>query len=101
MIPPGIGGFMDFPFNREGLRWLVIALWIVAGAAVVAVTWRLLFTPQPEEGRFSFPTLPSSTVVEAPDGHAYRYFAAPNLSWDTARARAEQHSWQGHKGYLA
>ena len=106
MIQPGIGVFMDFPFNREGLRWLVIALWTVAGVLVVGVTWRLLFTPAPEEGRFSFPAVPSSTVVEAPPdiskgGHAYRYFAAPNLSWDKARARAARHSWQGHKGYLA
>ena len=92
---------MDFPFNREGARWLAVALWILVGLLVVGVTWRLLFAPQPEPGRFTFPAVPSTRVVEAPDGHAYQYFAAANASWDKAKAAAERHSWQGHKGYLA
>ncbi len=83
------------------LRRVAILLGIVAGILVVGVTWRLLFTPQPDPGRFHFAAVPSSRVVEAPDGHAYQYFAAPNISWDKARAAAERHSWQGHKGYLA
>ena len=85
----------------RALRWLAILAVAAAGMLVVAVTWRLLFMPQPGPGRFTFPSVPSSRVVEAPDGHAYQYFSAPNISWDKARAAAERHSWQGHKGYLA
>jgi hypothetical protein len=83
------------------LRRIAILLGIVAGVAVVGMAWRLLFAAPREPGRFAFPAVPSSRVVEAPDGHAYQYVAAPNLSWDKARAAAERHSWQGHKGYLA
>jgi hypothetical protein len=78
-----------------------ILLGIVVGLAVVGLAWRLLFAPQPETGRFAFPAVPSSRVAEAPDGHAYQYVAASNLTWDKARAAALRHSWQGHKGYLA
>lgn len=97
---------MDIPSNREGTRGFVIALWVVAGLLVVGVTWRLLFAPQPDPGRFTFPALPSTPVVQAPSsssggGHAYQYIAAANIGWDKARAAAERHSWQGHKGYLA
>lgn len=92
---------MDFPFNRKGARGFAIVLGALAGVLVVGVTWRLLFTPQPDPGRFVFPALASSRVVEAPDGHAYQYVAAANIGWDKARAGAERHSWQGHKGYLA
>lgn len=83
------------------LRWLAILVAVAAGILVVAVAGRLLFARQPEPGRFRFPAIPSSRVIEAPDGHAYQYFAAPNISWDKARVAAERHSWQGHKGYLA
>ena len=89
---------MAFP---RALRRIAILLGIVAGVAVVGMAWRLLFAAPREPGRFAFPAVPSSRVVEAPDGHAYQYVAAPNLSWDKARAAAERHSWQGHKGYLA
>ena len=83
------------------LRRIAILSWIVAGVAVVGLAWWLAFAPRPEPGRFAFPAVPSSRVAEAPDGHAYQYVAAPNLTWDKARAAAERHSWQGHKGYLA
>jgi hypothetical protein len=83
------------------LRRIAILSWIVAGVAVVGVASWLALAPRPAPGRFAFPAVPSSRVVEAPDGHAYQYIAAPNLSWDKARAAAERHSWQGHKGYLA
>jgi hypothetical protein len=83
------------------LRRIAILLGIVAGVAVVGMALRLLFAAPREPGRFAFPAMPSSRVVEAPDGHAYQYVAAPNLSWDKARAAAQRHSWQGHKGYLA
>ncbi len=87
-------------FSGAG-RWLTILLAVAAAILAVAVAARLLFEPQPEPGRFRFPAIPSSRVFEAPDGHAYQYFAAPNISWDKARVLAARHSWQGHKGYLA
>jgi hypothetical protein len=83
------------------LRRIAILSWIVAGLAVVGLAWWLAFAPRHEPGRFAFPAVPSSRVAEAPDGHAYQYVAAPNLTWDKARAAAARHSWQGHKGYLA
>jgi hypothetical protein len=45
--------------------------------------------------------LGSSDFVEAPNGHAYRYIAAPNIHWDEARDAAARRSWHAHKGYLA
>ena len=87
--------------SSAALRRIAILSWIVAGVAVVGVASWLALAPRPAPGRFAFPAVPSSRVVEAPDGHAYQYIAAPNLSWDKARAAAARHSWQGHKGYLA
>jgi hypothetical protein len=40
-------------------------------------------------------------VIRAPGGHAYKYVAAPNLTWEQARAQAARHTYQGHAGYLA
>jgi hypothetical protein len=45
--------------------------------------------------------LDSTDVIEGPNGRAYRYVAAPNLSWDEARAAAAHQTWRGHQGYLA
>jgi hypothetical protein len=45
--------------------------------------------------------LGSSDIIEAPNGHAYRYIAAPDIRWDEARAAAERQSWHDHQGYLA
>ena len=83
------------------LRRVVILSWIAAGLLVVGVAWRLLFSPQAEPGRFAFPAVPSSRVVEAPDGHAYQYIAEPNLSWDKARTEAGGRTFKGRRGYLA
>ena len=55
---------------------LAAALLLAAGAAGLAA-WRML------GGNAALPT---SAVIEAPDGHAYRYVAAPGISWDQARA---------------
>src|SRR5581483_89108 len=87
--------------SSAALRRLAILFWIVVGLLVVSVASWLAFAPRPDPGRFAFPAVPSSRVVEAPDGHAYQYIAAPNIRWDKARVAAERHSWQGHKGYLA
>src|SRR5690242_3483099 len=91
---------MELP-NAAAMRRLVIGLWIVATLLLVAAVGHMLFAPQADPGRFRFPAVPSSKVVEAPAGHAYQYVAAPNISWERARAAAARHGWQGHKGYLA
>jgi hypothetical protein len=92
---------MNFLFNALVMRRVAIALWAVAGLLVVAIAWRLLFQQEAEQGRFAFPTLATGKVIVGPDGHAYQYIAAPRLTWDQARAAAQTHNWQGHKGYLA
>ena len=43
----------------------------------------------------------NSPIVQASGGHAYQFIAAPDLSWDAARAAAAKLSWRGHRGYLA
>ena len=83
------------------MRRIVIGLWVLVAVLVVAIAYRLLFTPVPDPGQESFPTLPTSAVIEAPTGHAYRYIAAPNLTWEQARTRAAQASDHGRQGYLA
>jgi hypothetical protein len=45
--------------------------------------------------------LRSSGIVVAPDGHAFRYVAAPNISWVAARDAAARQTWNGRQGYLA
>ena len=67
------------------------ALLLAAGASGW-LAWRLLGA---DEG------LRTSCIVVAPDGHAFRYVAAPNISWDAARDAAARQLWKGHQGYLA
>jgi hypothetical protein len=45
--------------------------------------------------------LQTSDIVVAPDGHAFRYVAAPNISWEAARDAAMEQTWKGQQGYLA
>jgi hypothetical protein len=71
---------------------------IVIVAAVLAVVcaawtaWHFLLSP---------PVTRSSAIIAASAGHAYQFIAAPNVTWDQARADAAALSWQGHAGYLA
>jgi len=68
---------------------------ISIGAVAVAFSWlagTLVLSPRPR---------PSTAIVVAPTGHAYRYVAAPNISWGAARDAAAHMTWQGHPGYLA
>ena len=70
-----------------------IAISVTAAAAAFAwLAGTLILAPR---------TLSSTAVVVAPTGHAYQYIAAPDLSWEAARAAAEKLNWQGHRGYLA
>ncbi len=73
------------------LRIILAALLLLAVAAGW-LTWHLLGTGG---------GLGSSEIIEASNGHAYRYIAAPNIRWDEARDAAARQSWHGHQGYLA
>ena len=92
---------MGFSFTPLVMRRIVIALWIIAGLLVIAIGYRLAFAPVADPGQETFPTLQSSDVVQAPTGHAYKYIAAPNLTWDQARRQAMRQSFHGQQGYLA
>ncbi len=43
----------------------------------------------------------TTQVVERPNGHAYQYIREPNLTWDAAKAAAENLTHKGQRGYLA
>jgi hypothetical protein len=84
------------------MRRITIGLWVLAGVLVVAIAYKLLFgMTQDDTSEAPFPPLKSTDVIQAPNGHAYRYVAAPNLTWDQARKRAARLTYQGHLGYLA
>src|SRR5207237_206710 len=81
--------------GRSGImkRTIAIVSAIVLGAAAALwLVWRFLLAA---------PTLESMPVVETVDGHAYQFVAAPDISWEGARAAASRLSWHGHRGYLA
>jgi hypothetical protein len=92
---------MGLRFSRIGLGSIVVALWALAAVLVVAIAYRLLFTPPADAGPETFAPLPTGAVVQAPDGHAYQYIAAPNLTWEQARAAAARLRFHGQHGYLA
>jgi hypothetical protein len=87
--------------SRRGKGRMLVGLYVIAGAAVVLVAAWLLFLQPKDTGPEFFPSLASSMVIQAPTGHAYQYIAAPNLSWDKARAEAAKRSFKGRHGYLA
>jgi hypothetical protein len=70
---------------------IAVALLAVAGGAGW-LTWRAL---ESDAG------LRSGNIEQAPSGHAYRFIAAPRISWNAARAAAERMHWRGKPGYLA
>jgi hypothetical protein len=93
---------MKSGFSQLARRRIAVALLLLAAVAVVACTYWLLFVRPVETGAEEFPALQSSDdVVLAPSGHAYRYIAAPNITWEAARAAAAKLSFQGKPGYLA
>jgi hypothetical protein len=83
------------------LRRMAIALWIVAGLAVVWLAGHVLLTPV-DPGPEPMPALATTAVIEDPaTHHAYRFIAARNISWNAAALAARRMRWQGHAGYLA
>ncbi len=83
------------------MGWTVLLLWAVAAGAMIWLGYvYILESPAPLPSR-AFPDIASTGVVTAPGGHAYRYVAAPNISWAAARAAAARMTHQGRHGYLA
>src|SRR5581483_547850 len=71
---------------------IVLAALLLLAAAAGWLAWRLTSAGV---------GLASSAIIEAPNGHAYRYIAAPDISWREARDAAERQFWKGRRGYLA
>lgn len=82
------------------LRRIAIALWIVAGLAVIGLAWVTLIQPARPE-REVFTQITTTQVIEGPNGHGYQFVAAKDITWNDARAAAGHHSWKGKTGYLA
>jgi len=89
--------------RSRGGRGRVIAglLSGLLGLLVVATAGWLLFSPSFDSGLEIFPALQSSDVVVAPNGHAFKYVAAPNIGWEAARIAATRLRFNGKPGYLA
>ncbi len=86
---------------KSPVQWGMVALGVIVAAAGVYVGHRLLEVAPVPANVHPVPILKNSRVVEAPNGHAYQYIAAPNVTWDAARAAAEKLSHRGRRGYLA
>jgi hypothetical protein len=72
-------------------RAIATGIALVLAAAGLWTVWRFL-PASPEND--------SMPAVEAGNGHAYRFIAAPNIGWDQARAAAAKLTWRGRAGYL-
>jgi hypothetical protein len=81
-------------------RSFCIILGVIAVGAIAVLAWRLLLGAPQDETR-PFPVLGSGEIVTAPTGHAYRYIAAPDITWAAALEAAARLAWNGHRGYLA
>ena len=86
-----MGGALRRVHNKMKNRAAIMAVMVLAlGLAWLA--WHFLLSP---------PRTRNSDVIASSATHAYQFIAAPDISWDAARAAATQLSWQGHAGYLA
>jgi hypothetical protein len=81
-------------------RSFAVILGVIAVVAIAVLGWRVLLGTPQDETR-PFPVLGSGEIVQAPTGHAYRYVAAPDITWAAARDAAARQAWNGHAGYLA
>lgn len=87
--------------GRSALDKIALGLWALAAAVALYFGYRLLFAPPARNESEVFSGPGTSRVTEAPNGHAYQYMQAPNLTWDAARAAAAKLTYQGRRGYLA
>lgn len=83
------------------LRRAAILLWVAACIGVIFLAWKILFPPPPDTTPQKFPEPGTTAVIERPGGHAYQYVAAPNITWEAARAAAAKMRHKGRGGYLA
>jgi hypothetical protein len=86
---------------KSPVQWAIAVLGVILAASAIYIGDRLLAVSPVEPDAVPIPILKSSAVVEAPDGHAYQYIAAPNSSWEAARIAAEKRVHRGRRGYLA
>jgi hypothetical protein len=83
------------------LRGVAVVLWVVAGLAAAGLAAHMLLTPA-DPGPEPMPVLATTAFIADPAGHhAYRFVAAPDITWKAAAASAAAMRWRGHKGYLA
>jgi hypothetical protein len=81
------------------MQWGMAVLGAVIAVSAIYIGNRLLaVAPVPPNVE---PILKNSAVIEAPDGHAYQYIAAPNSTWEAAHTAAEKRVHRGRRGYLA
>ena len=86
---------------KSPVQWGIFALGVIVAASAIYVGNRLLAVAPLPSNVEPIPILKNSAVVEAPDGHAYQYIAAPNSTWEAARIAAEKRVHRGRRGYLA
>lgn len=86
---------------KTPVQWGMLALGAVIAASAIYAANRLLTVAPVQPNVDPIPILKSSAVIEAPDGHAYQYIAAPNATWDAARIAAQRQVHRGRRGYLA
>lgn len=86
---------------KSPIQWGILGVGaILAVSAIYAADRMLAVAPVPPDAD-AVPILKDSVVIEAPDGHAYQYIAAPNSSWEAARIAAGERVHRGRHGYLA
>ena len=73
------------------MRYAIAVIIVGLAAAAAWLAWRAMAAP----------AVGTTAIVEAPNGHAYQFIAAPDVSWDGARLAAAKLSWRGRRGYLA
>lgn len=91
--------------KRQLQNWigrLEILAFALAACAIISLGYRATLGEK-SGGRSapSFATIKSTGVIEGPNGHAYQYVAAPNVTWQKARMSASRLRFHGKHGYLA
>jgi hypothetical protein len=87
--------------GRSALGKIALGLWALAAVLALYFGYRFLFPVPARNEHEVFPSVGTTAVIEAPNGHAYQYVQAPNLSWEAARTAAAQLKFRDHAGYLA
>lgn len=86
---------------KTPVQWGMLALGAVIAASALYIGNRLLAVAPVQPNVEPIPILKTSAVIEAPNGHAYQYVAAPRGTWEAARIAAQKRVHRGRRGYLA